>query len=96
MPEWIANDLGLLERPIGVTMSDIYIARLQSGTKQNACAEYQILYEDNNKPIDPQFDYAFVDLFERIKYNISYSEDPVARADYEGEIMMKDVEIREQ
>jgi len=60
------------------------IERLEVGETQNTCSTYSTRYRDNDKPFtllptcDPR------NLLAKVGYRVSYSQDPIARSDYQG------------
>ena len=74
------------EESVHIAVDDIYIANLPAGVTKRACADYRLINAETEKQVRTDFDASAVFLISSISYEITYSEDAIARPDYRGVI----------
>ena len=75
-----------LEESVHIAVNDLYIGNLPAGVTKRACADYRLINTETEKQVRADFDASVVRLISSITYEITYSEDAIARPDYQGEI----------
>jgi hypothetical protein len=82
--------------PIYIPSSTGAIERLEVGETQNACSTYSMRYVKNDKPFTFLPTCSPRNLLTGVGYRVSYSQDPIARSDYQGFVASSYIQQRDE